>query len=129
MQLPQVLSLPAFVGATVGVCCVLLQVDVRRCIKVDQRQYMDDHFDLSGSACASLHDSTLALTSVRPLTLDYMFGYVLAPGLIDSACASLHDYTLALISVRVFGLSRRCWVALATWCCLQQGSKFLLRQL
>lgn len=47
-----------------------VQVDVRRCSKVDQRQFLDDHFDLGGNACASLHDNTLALTSVRgPLLL------------------------------------------------------------
>jgi hypothetical protein len=41
-----------------------LQVDVWRCVRVDQRQFQDDFFDLSGNACASLHDNTLALTSV-----------------------------------------------------------------
>jgi hypothetical protein len=40
------------------------QVDLHRCLKVDQRQFRHDHFDLSGNACASLHDNILALTSV-----------------------------------------------------------------
>lgn len=44
--------------------CFALQVDLRRCVKVDQRQFLNDHFDLSGNACVSLYDNILALTSV-----------------------------------------------------------------
>jgi hypothetical protein len=47
-------------------CAVLRipQVDVRRCIKVDERRFPADHFDLSGNGCVSLYDNIMSLTSV-----------------------------------------------------------------
>jgi hypothetical protein len=41
------------------------QVDVARGIKVSERRYTWDAFELMGNACVSLFDDTLALTAVR----------------------------------------------------------------
>lgn len=51
---------------------LFVQVDLRRCVKVDQRQFLNDHFDLSGNACVSLHDNFLALTSVSDTHLSWV---------------------------------------------------------
>jgi hypothetical protein len=41
-----------------------LQVDLQRSMKVGERRFIRDYFDLAGNACASLYDNVLALTSV-----------------------------------------------------------------
>lgn len=52
-----------------------VQVDLHRCMKVDERRFTRDYFDLTGNACASLYDNVLALTSVS----DWMMMVLTAP--------------------------------------------------
>jgi hypothetical protein len=48
---------------------LLLQVDIRSGMKLDEKQYQDDFFDLRSNSCASVYDDLLCLMSVSEVLL------------------------------------------------------------
>eukprot|EP00775_Hariotina_reticulata_P011574 gene11574-11718_t len=50
-----------------------LRVDLHRCMKVDERRFARDYFDLTANACASLYDNVLALTSTHKQAIHLLY--------------------------------------------------------